>query len=62
MTIEEIRTKLADLREERERQKVKAEGGKISSVGVFGKLGSSYSFLYSPYLLIATTLTGQLRS
>ena len=60
MTADEIRAKLAELRAERERQKVKAEGGKVSAVGVFGKLGSSYSPLYSPDLLIATTLTGQL--
>lgn len=60
MTAEEIKAKLVELRAKRERQKVKAEGGKVSSVGVFGKLGSSYSPLYAPNLLIATTLTGQL--
>jgi len=40
--------------------KTKAEGGKIQLNGVFGKLGSPYSVLYAPYLLIAVTLTGQL--
>ena len=40
--------------------KVRADGGRIALNGVFGKLGSPYSFLYSPNLLIATTLTGQL--
>lgn len=33
---------------------------KICINGTFGKLGSSYSFLYSPDLMLATTLTGQL--
>lgn len=40
--------------------KVAAEGLKISVNGVYGKLGSPYSILYAPKLLIATTLTGQL--
>lgn len=33
---------------------------KITLNGSFGKLGSRYSFLYAPELLIQTTLTGQL--
>jgi hypothetical protein len=37
-----------------------ADGGKIAANGVYGKLGSSYSFLYAPNIMIATTLTGQL--
>jgi DNA modification methylase len=40
--------------------KVKADGLKIATNGVFGKLASSYSFLYAPDLMLATTLTGQL--
>jgi len=40
--------------------KTKADGGKIALNGVYGKLGSSYSILYAPDLMIATTLTGQL--
>lgn len=40
--------------------KVKAEGLKISLNGCFGKLGSPYSVLYAPHLMIAVTLTGQL--
>ncbi len=39
---------------------VKAEGLKISLNGCFGKLGSPYSVLYAPHLMIAVTLTGQL--
>lgn len=40
--------------------KVKAEGAKIQINGQFGKLGSKYSVLYAPHLMIAVTLTGQL--
>ncbi len=40
--------------------KVRADGGRIALNGVYGKLGSAYSCLYAPHLLIATTLTGQL--
>lgn len=40
--------------------KVRADGGRIALNGVFGKLGSSHSTLYSPRLLIAVTLSGQL--
>lgn len=50
-----------------ERLKAKKEGNKIVNEslkivinGSFGKLGSKYSFLYSPDLMIAVTLTGQL--
>lgn len=50
-----------------ERLKAKKEGNKIVNEslkivinGSFGKLGSKYSALYSPDLMIAVTLTGQL--
>jgi len=46
--------------EERSRAKTAAEGLKISLNGVYGKLGSIYSILYAPHLMIAVTLTGQL--
>ena len=39
---------------------VTADSLKITINGTFGKLGSKYSTLYSPELLIQTTLTGQL--
>jgi len=45
---------------ERSRAKTAAEGLKISLNGVYGKLGSVYSILYAPHLMIAVTLTGQL--
>lgn len=40
--------------------KVKDQGLKIALNGTFGKLGSRYSILYAPHLMIAVTLTGQL--
>jgi DNA polymerase elongation subunit (family B) len=40
--------------------KLKAETYKIILNGAFGKFGSKWSALYSPYLLLHTTLTGQL--
>ncbi len=40
--------------------KTKAEQGKITSNGLFGKAGSPYSIVYAPRLLIQTTVTGQL--
>lgn len=36
------------------------KGGKIQINGVFGKLGSIFSVLYAPHLMIYITLTGQL--
>jgi len=39
---------------------VQDKGGKIQLNGVYGKLGSRFSVLYAPHLLISTTLTGQL--
>lgn len=40
--------------------KAKEAGLKIALNGCFGKLGSIYSVLYAPHLMIYTTLTGQL--
>lgn len=40
--------------------KVTADSLKITINGSFGKLGSPYSLLYAPHLLIQTTVTGQL--
>ncbi|RWP29493.1 DNA polymerase domain-containing protein [Mesorhizobium sp.] len=50
----------AALEAELEACKVKDKGLKISLNGVYGKLGSRYSVLYAPHLLISVTLTGQL--
>lgn len=43
-----------------EKYSIAADGGKIMVNGSFGKFGSQYSVLYSPPLLIQTTVTGQL--
>ncbi len=40
--------------------RVRMDGGRIALNGVYGKLGSPYSTLYSPHLIVAITLTGQL--
>jgi len=52
--------RLAELKAEAHQQKVANEGGKIMINGAFGKLGSRWSALFSPNLLITVTLTGQL--
>lgn len=41
-------------------KKTENEGGKIQANGSFGKLGSRYSVLFAPHLLLNVTLTGQL--
>lgn len=48
------------LQAKREGDKVTADTLKISINGSFGKLGSKWSALYAPDLLIQTTITGQL--
>lgn len=48
------------IRAKKEGDKVKDAGLKIALNGTFGKMGSPYSILYAPHLMIAVTLTGQL--
>jgi DNA polymerase elongation subunit (family B) len=48
------------LKAKKEKNKVVNESLKIVINGSFGKLGSKYSALYSPDLMITVTLTGQL--
>lgn len=48
------------LEAKRSGDKVTAEALKITVNGSFGKLGSKWSKLYAPHLMIQTTLTGQL--
>ena len=50
----------AALERELQQCQVKDKSGKISLNGVYGKLGSRFSVLYAPHLLISVTLTGQL--
>jgi hypothetical protein len=52
--------RITELKLELLRCNVMDKGAKIQLNGVYGKLGSPYSILYAPHLLIATTLTGQL--
>ena len=48
------------LKAKKDNNKIMADTFKITLNGSYGKFGSRYSFLYSPDLLIHTTLTGQL--
>lgn len=52
--------RIAVLKDELLRCTVMDKGAKIQLNGVYGKLGSPWSVLYAPHLLIAVTLTGQL--
>jgi DNA polymerase elongation subunit (family B) len=52
--------KIAELKELQSRHVIEAEGLKITINGSFGKLGSVWSILFAPDLLIQTTITGQL--
>lgn len=56
----ELRSLRAKVAADAKRQKNTAESLKVTANGTFGKLGSPYSILYSPNLMIQTTLTGQL--
>jgi len=60
VTAEEIRTRIAKLETELGQETTKEKGLKISVNGAFGKLGSAYSVLYAPHLMIAITLGGQM--
>lgn len=57
---EDIKLKIKELEKELERNQLVTDGLKICINGSFGKFGSKYSKLYSPDLLLATTITGQL--
>lgn len=52
--------RIAELKDEAHKWDVEQGGLKISINGSFGKLSSCFSILFSPDLLIAVTLTGQL--
>lgn len=51
---------LAELKAELKRVKVEANSLKITNNGTYGKLGNKYSAFYSPDLMLAVCLTGQL--
>lgn len=48
------------LEQSRFKAQTEAEGGKIALNGVYGKLGSGYSILLAPDLMLSTTILGQL--
>jgi len=51
---------LDEARSELIKYKTESDSKKLSTNGSFGKLGSKYSILYAPELLLQTTITGQL--
>ena len=60
MSQEDIKLRITELEKEKENHQLIADSLKICINGSFGKFGSKYSKLYSPDLLLATTITGQL--
>lgn len=60
MTITEIEASIANLEKELSRYQTEADSKKLVGNGTFGKLGSQYSILYSPDLMLQVTITGQL--
>ena len=52
--------RMAELKAEKARLAVEDKGAKIMLNGSYGKLGSPYSVLFAPHLMVAVTLTGQL--
>ena len=55
-----LQSKIEALRVEHKKLKSEVATKKLLSNGTFGKLGSPYSAFYSPDLMLAVTLTGQL--
>jgi len=60
MNQEDILQKIKELEIKKAAYDVENAGKKIQINGSFGKFGSKYSKLYSPNMLLATTITGQL--
>jgi len=58
--IDSLKKEIETLKAEKKKYVVEADGKKIQLNGSFGKFGSKYSSLYSPQLLLQTTITGQL--
>ena len=55
-----LNNRLKELKTELHELKVSVASKKLSANGLFGKLGSPYSPVYSPDLMLAVTITGQL--
>lgn len=60
MTRLEIENKIAELEKELKQTVVQMDSLKLTINGSFGKLGSKYSSLYSPDLMLQVTISGQL--
>ena len=60
MTKEDLKLKISQLKAEKKRYDIVNAALKISLNGSYGKLGSMYSFLYAPDLMLTVTITGQL--
>lgn len=58
--IDLLKKEIELLKAEKKKFTVEADSKKITLNGSFGKFGSKYSALYSPQLLLQTTITGQL--
>lgn len=56
----ELKARLSNLKLEYKNLKSEVDSKKIQSNGTFGKLGSPYSAIYSPDLMLGVTLSGQL--
>ena len=55
----ELEAQLVQLNLELDEATILADGGKIQVNGTFGKLGSCFSKIYAPDLMLGITLTGQ---
>lgn len=60
MTRDEIVKRISEIDFEIDSHQTQTDSIKLSVNGVFGKLGSRWSVMYAPNLLIQVTLTGQL--
>ena len=58
--LDSLQKELIVLKSELSKYKTETDSKKLEINGSFGKLGSKYSALYSPELLLQVTLTGQL--
>ena len=58
--LDSLQKEVSDLKRELLKWKTETDSKKLIVNGSFGKLGSKYSALYSPELLLQTTLSGQL--
>lgn len=59
-SVDETRAEIAKLEAELKEAATAEKALKVSLNGTFGSLGSRFSFVYAPNLMIAVTLTGQL--